>query len=275
MFPWKRPDPHDEFDADAKTLLARLRDDVAARGGQPQNADFANREIWSGTWSRRGQPAGLHKVKLLGPEPKVAKCVWCERYRDWERELDVEHFRPKSEVAEWQGDPPIISDVPPRQHEIGPGYWWLAFAWDNYSLACKTCNQGWKRNLFPVATARGACVEGGEVGEQPLLLDPGSSFRPRDHFRWTPEGIMEPVSPQGRATIVTCGLNRSKLLARRLKVAVDTHRAIEAVLRAWRRDDEPACARVFATVLELGSPSSEFTSMVRWFVEEKLCYAWE
>ncbi len=52
------------------------------------------------------------------------KCCYCERRRDEKRELDVEHFRPKAKVTG------------KRTH---PGYWWLAYKWDNYFYSCKKC----------------------------------------------------------------------------------------------------------------------------------------
>ena len=31
-----------------------------------------------------------------------------------------------------------------------PGYFWLAYAWQNLFLACQLCNQRFKKNLFPL-----------------------------------------------------------------------------------------------------------------------------
>jgi hypothetical protein len=191
------------------------------------------------------------------------------------REIDVDHYRPKVWVSEWAGKPPIVSDTPPAQNMLGPGYWWLAFEWTNYSLSCRTCNEGWKRNLFPVAPPRAGCVEGVETVETPLLLDPASSFRTGDHFRWNIDGIVEPESSEGYATIVTCGLNRKPLTVRRGKVALKTSNALDRFVRAFRGGDSRGQAEALGTLAELGSRSSEFTSMVRWFVEERLGYPWD
>jgi len=73
------------------------------------------------------------------------KCCYCEHTISWKLESDVEHFRPKTRI---QGVP---------QH---PGYWWLAYAWDNYFLACKICNTQYKGNQFPLA-------ENGQRAQQP------------------------------------------------------------------------------------------------------------
>ena len=275
MLPWTRPDPHADFAADASALLVDLRADVAARNGRPHGDDFANREIWTASWQRRKQARGIHKATLLGPEPWFAKCAWCEQLRDWKRELDVEHYRPKARITEWDGDPPIVSDTPPREIEISPGYWWLAFGWENYSLACKTCNSGWKRNLFPVVSPRPGHVEGVEGVEEPLLLDPGSTFRARDHFCWTVDGLVEPISRRGYATIVTCGLNRKDLAIRRAKVAVQTSGALDHFLLNVLRGDQAGQRKAYSALARLGSRSEEFTGMVRWLVEERLGHPWD
>lgn len=275
MMPWTRPDPHDDFAADAAKLLADVRDAVDKRKGIPHGDDFKDREIWTASWKRRDQTPGLHKRALVGPGWPLTKCAWCEQIRATKREIDVEHYRPKVWLTEWQGQPPVVSDTPPREIDVGPGYWWLAFGWSNYLLSCAMCNQHWKRNLFPVAAPRPACAEGVERTERPLLLDPASGFRTRDHFRWTVDGIMEPLSPEGYATIVTCGLNRADLSIRRGKMAFETARTLDAFVRALRRGDGDAQRQAFQKLGDLGSRSSEFTGMVRWLVEERLHHAWD
>lgn len=95
------------------------------------------------------------------------KCWYCETKSlrfDWA----VDHFRPKNEVLEHPG------------HD----YWWLAFWWGNYRLACKFCNErrvdkeggttGGKRTHFPlVDESRRALIEGDRIeDEDPVLLDP-------------------------------------------------------------------------------------------------------
>jgi hypothetical protein len=272
--PWKHPEPHEDFAADAARLLDELRADVAGRGGVPHSDCFRNRELWTSSWQRGNQPRGLHKTALSGPEPWFSKCIWCEQLRPLKRELDVEHYRPKVRVTEWAGAPPFISDEPPREVDVGPGYWWLAFQWSNYSLSCGTCNRGWKRNLFPVAPPRLACMEGVEATERPLLLAPGSTFHTRDHFRWTVDGVMAPCSEEGYATIVTCGLNRKELTVLRGKVALKTSRSLDDFLHAFRLDRKTEARRAWQALGELGSRSAEFTSMVRWLVEERMRRSW-
>lgn len=273
MMSWIRPDPHHEFQSDADELLSSVREAVDKRG-HPIGADFEGRHIWSGAWKRRKQEPGLHKEKLARGDRLYAKCAYCERIRDLSRELDVDHYRPKAWITEWDGSPPIVTDIGPKEVDVGHGYWWLAFTWSNYVLACKTCNGGFKRNLFPVAGSREACIEGVELRERPLLLDPGSRFDPRDHFHWA-HGTMEPLSEEGRATILTCGLNRGELVSERLKIANQVNEDLAEFSAALRRHDA-ACAREqFAKIAAAGSRREPFTSMTRWLVEEHLKCRWD
>lgn len=271
MLSFVRPGAHQEFTAEALKLLNDVRGAVKTRGGAPHSDDFTGRELWSGSWKRDGR----HKKTLAGPGVVRAKCAWCERIRDVSRELDVEHYRPKVKVTRWDGDPALVSDKPPKEVDLGPGYWWLGFSWENYSLACKACNQEWKRNLFPVREPRPACVEGVEATEQPLLLDPSKPFKISDHFRWTEGATMEGVSLEGHATIITCGLNRGTLVAERVKLVTVVKDVLSDLRSGLRRRDTAARNRGIGELALLGSRGAEFTSMVRWSAERALGHGWD
>lgn len=278
MHPWTRPAAHSTFAAEAATLLADLRRDVASNNGRAKTSHFDRRALWTYSWGPKSPTQGIHKHTLVGDAWSRAKCVWCEQLRERKRELDVEHYRPKVCVTEWQETPQLIANEPPQERNERGGYWWLAFAWNNFALSCKTCNQGWKRNLFPVRASRSADVkEGDETRDAPLLLDPSVPFRVADHFRWTPGGIIEPVSDQGFATIVTCGLNRRDLLERRAQVAqnvLDHRGELIKALRGDRADRPEVLRREKRALAALGSITAEFTGMVRWLVEEGLKRSW-
>ena len=101
------------------------------------------------------------KVKKFLHKSQHGKCCYCERKRDERRESDVEHFRPKAEV---EGA---------KNHR---GYWWLAYSWENLLIACKTCNQKYKKSKFPMrdgAESKRACGENSALDEEePVLLNP-------------------------------------------------------------------------------------------------------
>lgn len=269
MLSFVRPSPHHEFAAEALKLLDEVRGAVKTRG-EPHSDDFERRGLWSGSWKRDGR----HKKALAGAGVERAKCAWCERFRDVSHDLDVEHYRPKVRVTRWDGDPAVVSDTPPKEVDLGPGYWWLGFSWENYLLSCKACNQKWKRNLFPAREPRPAHVEGVEATEQPLLLDPSKPFKISEHFRWTMGAIMEGVSLEGRATIITCGLNRRPLVAERVKLVPVLSRVLSDLVSSLRLGDTTARNRGIGELAALGSRDSEFTSMVRWFAERALGPGW-
>lgn len=68
------------------------------------------------------------RVKVALVELFKGKCAYCESSILQTYPGDVEHFRPKGEIAE---------AVPSRT----PGYYWLAANWDNLLLSCRNCNQ--------------------------------------------------------------------------------------------------------------------------------------
>ena len=209
--------------------------------------------IWTGSWQPTDRPGWARAM--------VSKCAWCEQRRPWKRELDVATLPgPRS------GSLGRRSSLRER-HAVTRGrrrarLWWLAFGWSDYSL-CKTCNQHWKRNLFPVVRTRPACAEGVELVEKPLLLDPGVGV---PHARPLPldrrRDSRARLHPRGTRQIVTCGLNRKDLHVRRLKVAIGSGGLNGLALRQGRGT---ASATPSLPSPGSGQRSEEFTSMVRWF----------
>lgn len=269
MLSLARPTAHADFSVKSTAYLAELRA-VAAGGGTIDGKHFDRRELWK---------VAKHKKALVGDEALVGdsrsltKCAWCEQHCEWKRQLDVEHYRPKAEVSRWEGSPPLVSDEPPKLVRVSDGYWWLAFEWTNYSLACGPCNQHWKRTLFPVREPRALYGEGMEAHEDALLLDPMSPFRTADHFSWTDLGIMNAESDRGRATIITCGLNRHQLVGLRARTARTVLDEIERLRRALRSPD--TSGGHLRKLRELCDPASQFAGMNRWWVEQKTGWTWE
>jgi hypothetical protein len=260
-----RPNEPVDFPKNSQQALARIRA-VRQLGGELKSSHFNTQNIWA-------RPE--YKAALAGHLVSLAKCGWCEKICEVRRELNVEHYRPKTRVTHWMGSPNCISDVPPGEIDIGEGYWWLAFEWSNYSLACSPCNQGWKRNLFPLDEPRSSCVEGVEIQEFPLLLNPFSSFKTSDHFRWTQFGYVEPVSRQGEATIVTCGLNRSALVKLRFDMSYLVISELSKLRRELVAQDQFAIVERFGTLRKLCDRDAEFAGMNRWWVERWTGMTWE
>ena len=131
------------LDKKRKEALSAIR--KLAESGNLRSRHFKN-ILWSAP-----------EVKKFLYESQHGKCCYCERKKDRE-ETDVEHFRPKAEVEEAQDH---------------PGYWWLAYSWENLLIACKMCNQK-KRSKFPLKDKyKRAYMEDSDLDEEePIMINP-------------------------------------------------------------------------------------------------------
>lgn len=121
---------------------ARQAQKLAAAGGPKGKADGKFPDYWNEA-DVRGPLFAMHG----------RTCAYCDRDLPGNDRGDVEHFRPKSR------------------------YWWLAYDFGNYYLACNPCNRQYKKDAFPlrpgatpVAYARRAAL----AREGRLLIDPAS-----------------------------------------------------------------------------------------------------
>src|SRR5438067_2564511 len=99
------------------------------------------------------------------------KCCYCER-RMQKRELEVEHIRPKRGFRQSAS----------QKKDEYPGYYWLAYSWDNLLLACGYCN-GTKSTVFPLLnpSLRSRTHHDDISRERSMLIDP-SREEPRRHI---------------------------------------------------------------------------------------------
>ena len=181
------------------------------------------------------------------------KCCYCERKLSFGH---VEHYRPKRAVKQAKGLP--------KEH---PGYYWLAYDWDNLLMSCPVCNTR-KGILFPLADgtarARDHHVDVGE--EQPLLIHPVNND-PRDHLRFRGEEP-KPIKSTGTRTIEVLDLRGHNLQESRrelfkklnsLKKGADLFRLSgipdDTDTRAWIEEVEQLLDNAIR-------PDAEFSSMV-------------
>ena len=131
------------------------------------------------------------------------KCCYCESSFLGTSWGTVEHFRPKR----------AIRNGPGRALEY-PGYYWLAFHWENLLVSCERCNTI-KGSLFPLSDPglRARCHRDEVDKEEPLLVDPARED-PRQHIRFRGAAV-EPLTPRGRETIKSMGLQREDLEEKR------------------------------------------------------------
>ena len=137
---------------------------------------------------------GAPKVKRVLKEIQHNKCCYCESKTSPGR---IDHFRPKGRARQRKGD-----------EKIHPGYYWLAYEWDNLVLACEDCNLK-KSDYFPLGNpeqrARNHLEPLGR--ESPLLLNPSVDSDPSEHITFDGSAC-QAKTEKGRVTVTLLKLNR-------------------------------------------------------------------
>lgn len=188
------------------------------------------------------------------------KCCYCETlipkpYAD----SHVEHWRPKLSSRQAIGE-----------KSIWPGYYWLAYSWDNLLLSCAFCNRGRKRDLFPLKDPAARARHHGMrlEDEMPSILKPDGDENPRNHITFHEE---KPVglTPLGRKTIELLGLKSEAHEPRR------THLNVIRRSRQWSIDlmgsDDPKARQIgeeFRKLVEDAvRPEMPYSVMITAFLE--------
>src|SRR5579863_10191998 len=140
----------------AAAALEELPDD-------PKSSDF------KGMWS---------EIKEIYMDLQHSKCAFCEKPLENRIEQDVEHFRPKTEVAHWTPPQDLIDEgivlKQPADGSTEMGYRFLAYLPFNYAASCKNCNSVFKGNFFPIGQARKTEAKRipADSTEEPFLIYP-------------------------------------------------------------------------------------------------------
>lgn len=152
-----------------KFLLEKRTKKVADKPTLQEKADEVDR-LWKLKDNKTFKEV---KEKLRDMCPGIERCMYCEDSAG----TDIEHFYPK--------------DTYPSK----------AFEWDNYLLACSTCNSNYKRDQFPLGPE-----------DQPLLINPVEE-EPGDHISLSPKtGKYTELTAKGAKSIDIYGLNRDPLV---------------------------------------------------------------
>jgi len=174
------------------------------------------------------------------------KCAYCETDIGRARMFggDAEHFRPKSSVRNLVSGKYVVSraKLPDGQSIEHPGYFWLAYLWQNLMPTCKECNSGDGKcdklpvaidNLFLLAESvdpsgrksarfQGYCYPVPsvlDILEAPLVCRPhwncgGDCYVDRQmKFGWG--GVVAGVTEAGRTTIEILKLDSKELMQAR------------------------------------------------------------
>lgn len=198
---------------------------------------------------------GHHSVKRSLAEAQHDKCCYCEKKFSATSYGAVEHFRPKGASQQSKGEARLV-----------PGYYWLAFEWDNLLVSCEKCNTSYKGSLFPLRDPNLRVLHHGDdlCTEEPLFVDP-SKEDPRKHIRFRREAI-EAVTPRGLETIVGVGLRRNELEeARKEKLdIVDLLQDIQVMKCKLKEQKVEKASEMLGLY---SSAQSEFSAMVLDFLE--------
>ncbi len=180
------------------------------------------------------------------------KCCFCESKIGHISYGDVEHYRPK---AGWVQDDEAINK---------PGYYWLAYTWDNLMLSCQICNQRYKKNYFPLetTTTRVSNHNGDIRKEDPLFLHPVND-EPENHIEFNEE-IPKPKegSIRGDRTIKKLGLDR-ELLNEQRRAMLNKIVMIYDLAKGHPDTDQKQAARELISRSQ--EDGSEYASMLRCF----------
>jgi len=184
------------------------------------------------------------------------KCGYCEAIAP---PLEVEHYRPKSASRQARD-----------QVEQKPGYYWLAYEWQNLLLACVLCNQPrtdtdgsatGKGTLFPLAnpSERARSHHEALAQEQPLLLDPYEDD-PDQHIGYR-QHMPLALTLRGQATIDALRLQSKDQQARR----VTLWETIARDLRLLESEELPEQYRqeIIEELWKLADAKRQFAAMVR------------
>ena len=95
------------------------------------------------------------------------KCCYCESYVRHTSPGTIDHYRPKAASQQSVGDP-----------FNRPGYYWLAYDWENLLFSCPICNQTCKRNQFPLRNPNGRALShsGSLVTEELFRFNRNDTF---------------------------------------------------------------------------------------------------
>ncbi|WAC12959.1 MULTISPECIES: hypothetical protein [Dyadobacter] len=143
---------------------------------------------------------GHDNIKTILRTCQNGKCAFCEQNVSAVSHGDIEHFRPKGGFRQNK-----------REHLKYPGYYWLAYNWDNMLFACAICNQRYKENLFPLldSTKRARNHHDDLKNEKPYFINPATE-NPKFLIQFRQEfAVGIDKKNRGARTIEAIGLNRS------------------------------------------------------------------
>ncbi len=183
------------------------------------------------------------------------KCCYCESHVRHTSPGTIDHYRPKAASQQSPGTP-----------FIRPGYYWLAYNWENLLFSCPACNQTYKRNQFPLRddAQRALSHLDALVREEALLIDP-STDNPAEFISFREEYAFAcEDNLRGRTTIEILKLNDRPDLIERRREKIRTLRLIRSVITLVPQSQEALDATQYLN--EARMDTSEYAAMTRVFL---------
>jgi uncharacterized protein (TIGR02646 family) len=216
--------------------------------------DFGGKDFDSGIYGNKEVKDSLIAIQDY-------KCCFCESKIGHIGYGDVEHFRPK---AGWiQGDEQLNK----------PGYYWLAYEWDNLLLSCQLCNQRYKKNFFPLVnnSQRSLSHHDNIDEEQPVFIHPVNDEV--EAFITFNEEIPVAVNGdiRGKETISKLGLDRELLNEQRrntLSKVRDIYDLASGYPDTYPELQEAARGKVKKYLDQSKLDETEYASMLRSFFRD-------
>ena len=186
------------------------------------------------------------------------KCCYCESKVRHTGPGTIDHYRPKAASQQQVGAP-----------FTRPGYYWLAYNWENLLFECVACNQTHKRNLFPLIDDNQRALSHFHpvANETPALLDPSNpNDDPSNFISFRAEYVFALNGNQrGQTTIDILELNDRPDLVEQRREKIAVLRNIQNIVRLLPGTAEALEAQQFlnSTVLD----TAQYAAMSRIFLQ--------
>ena len=190
------------------------------------------------------------KDALLSAQHK--KCCYCESKFRANSPGAVEHFRPKRAAKQESGA---------AKHY--PGYFWLAYRWENLLVSCEVCNTSFKGSLFPILDeqTRARSHHDPLEAETGVFVDP-TTEDPAHHVRFR-RAEVEHVTERGLKTIRGLGLRRSELEDARAELLEPLEALIFVIEELNGKVPASKVERARIVLNRSRRPQAEFSAMMR------------
>lgn len=135
---------------------------LLTEGAAARARDCASYDAGERKFSAEPKIYGHADVKSVLVRMQRGRCAYCEARVQPVDDGTIDHYRPTAAVKQAHG-----------AEALRPGYYWLAYDWQNLLLVCRVCNRI-KSFLFPLAnpSARARTHLDDLLAEEPLMIDP-------------------------------------------------------------------------------------------------------